>query len=68
MSTTEAAPAPALLRVEEAARRLGLSRSKVYLLVSTGEIPSVTIGRSRRVRSVDLERWINELRGAPEAA
>ncbi len=59
---------PALLRVEEAARRLGLSRSKTYSLVLTGELPSVSIGRSRRVRTADLERWIEGLRGDPAAA
>ncbi len=59
---------PALLRVEEAARRLGLSRSKTYSLVLTGELPSVSIGRSRRVRTADLERWIERLRGDPAAA
>ena len=38
-----------LLRVEEAAEWLGLSRTKAYELVYRGALPSVTIGRSRRV-------------------
>lgn len=67
-TATETMREPALLRVEEAARRIGLSRSKTYALVLAGELPSVSIGRSRRVRTADLERWIDGLRGAPEAA
>lgn len=68
MTTTEATPAPAMLRIEEVARRIGLSRSKTYSLITTGELPSVSIGRSRRVRSADLDRWIDGLTGAPGAA
>ena len=63
---TDSAPV-SLLRVEEAARRLGLSRSKTYQMVARGELPSVSIGRSRRVRDTDLERWVEELRGGPNS-
>ena len=54
---------PWLLRVEEAARLLGLGRSKVYELVRSGEIPSITIGRSRRVPVNELRRWTEERMG-----
>jgi excisionase family DNA binding protein len=37
-----------LLTVVEAARELGISRSKVYELLADGELPSVRIGRTRR--------------------
>jgi excisionase family DNA binding protein len=39
----------ALLTIQEAAEILSLGRSKVYELVSTGRLPSVSIGRARRV-------------------
>lgn len=37
------------VRPAEAAEALGISRSKVYELIATGEIPSVRIGNSARV-------------------
>jgi len=40
---------PVLVRVQEAARLLGISRAKTYELISAGDLESVTIGRARRV-------------------
>jgi excisionase family DNA binding protein len=37
------------LTVAEAARRLGIGRTKMYEYVSSGEIPSVKIGTLRRI-------------------
>lgn len=51
-----------LLRVEEAAELLGLSRAYVYELLGTGAIPSVKIGRSRRIRPADLDAFVAGLR------
>ena len=47
-----------LLRVEDAARRLSLSRAKVWSLVSSGSLPSIHVGRSRRIVAADLEAWV----------
>jgi excisionase family DNA binding protein len=47
-----------LLRVEEAARVLQISRTKVYHLMSCGELPLVRIGRSVRIPRRSLEDWI----------
>ncbi len=52
---------PLLLRVEEAAEALGLSRSKVYDLIARGEIPSVRVGTSVRVNSRALDAWLKAL-------
>ncbi len=57
-----AAEEPWLLRPEEAARLLGISRSKLYELLAAGEIVSVSIGTSRRIPRDALARWIDELR------
>jgi excisionase family DNA binding protein len=38
-----------LLTVEEAAERLGISRTRTYALIGTNELESVQIGRLRRV-------------------
>lgn len=43
-----------LLTIAEAAERLCLSRSKVYELIADGELPTVRIGRARRVAATDL--------------
>lgn len=38
-----------LVRPENAAMALGISRSKVYELMASGRLQSVKIGRSRRI-------------------
>ncbi len=50
-----------LLTVVEVAIILSLSRTKVYELLYVGELPSVKIGASRRVRRVDLEKFVVDL-------
>jgi excisionase family DNA binding protein len=59
--------APEMLRVEEVARLLRISRSSAYeavaaFQVSGGDdgIPSMRIGRSLRVPKAVLLEWINE--------
>lgn len=52
---------PLLLRVPEAAQRLGLSRGKVYQLIQSGALPSVRIDGSRRIRIGDLEAFVQSL-------
>ncbi|MBW4030116.1 MAG: helix-turn-helix domain-containing protein [Acidobacteria bacterium] len=47
-----------LVTVSEAGRVLAISRSKVYELMDAGDIPSVCIGRSRRIRVSDLESFV----------
>jgi len=51
-----------LVTVTEAADALGLSRSKVYELLAAGELPSVRIGRTRRIAVADLERFVERHR------
>ena len=49
-----------LLRGNEVARLLNISRSRAYNLMQTGVIPTVHIGKSRRVRPKDLEAYIEK--------
>ncbi len=49
-----------LISVEEAAHRLSIGRTRTYALIASGELPSLKIGRSRRVALADLESWIEE--------
>ena len=53
-------PSWVLLRPSDVAERLKISRSMAYKLVCTGEIPCVRIGRSVRIRTEDLEKFILE--------
>jgi excisionase family DNA binding protein len=56
---------PLLLTPEQVARRLNISRSMVYLLLADPNgIPSITIGRCRRIRESDLQRWLDEQQSA----
>ena len=47
-----------LLTVVEAAEHLCISRSKVYELLAAGELPSVRIGRTRRIAMSALSEFI----------
>src|SRR5512133_4010290 len=53
---------PLVLTVEEAADRLGVGRTLMYSLVSSGAIESVRIGRLRRVPADALVTFLDELR------
>lgn len=50
-----------LYKVADVAQVLSLSRTKVYELVRSGELPSVRIGGSRRVRGEDLTEYVESL-------
>ena len=50
-----------LYTVQEAAKALRISRSKVYGLMKEGELQSVKIGGSRRLRRQDLIDYVETL-------
>lgn len=50
-----------LLKIPEVMARLAVGQTKVYELMSSGELRSVKVGRSRRVPNNDLERFMAEL-------
>jgi excisionase family DNA binding protein len=43
-----------------AAQILGISKSLIYRLVSQGSLPAVRFGRTVRVRSEDLDKFITD--------
>ncbi|WP_308249930.1 helix-turn-helix domain-containing protein [Sphaerisporangium fuscum] len=51
-----------LLKVPEVMALLGLSRWQVYNLIRSGELESVTVGRSRRVPVAALDDFVCHLR------
>jgi excisionase family DNA binding protein len=52
------APMKLLLTITEASQVLAISRSKFYDLLNSRHLPSVHIGRSRRIRLTDLEEFV----------
>jgi excisionase family DNA binding protein len=50
-----------LVTVDQVAARLGIGRSTAYALVMTGRIPSVKIGRCRRVSCAALQAFVDQL-------
>lgn len=51
-------PFPRLLRLEDVADRLAISRSMAWKLIAYGHIRSLRIGRALRVRPADLEAYL----------
>jgi excisionase family DNA binding protein len=48
-----------LLSAEELARELGVGRTTAYALLWSGQIPSMKIGRLRKVRREDVQAFID---------
>ncbi len=49
-----------LLRAEQVAEILDISKARVYELIRDGILPSVRLGRQVRVADSILEEWIEE--------
>ena len=54
---------PFMFNPGDAAKILSISRSQVYVLLKSGELESVQIGRSRRISQDQMIRFINNLDG-----
>ncbi len=70
MNTTQRTPSnapdtrllvPVLLTPEQAAHSLGIGRTAVYALMRKGQLPSVKLGRSRRVPYAALVSFVDRL-------
>jgi excisionase family DNA binding protein len=48
----------ATLRIEEAAKILGISRSACYLAAKTGQLPTIRIGKRMFIPRVALDRLL----------
>jgi excisionase family DNA binding protein len=53
-------PEPLLLKPTEAAESLRVSRAKVYAMLAAGELPSVRVGRFRRIPVLALRQWVEK--------
>lgn len=61
LAAIASADGPLLLRVEEAAKVLGLGRDRVYGLVRSGQLTTVRVGARRFVSRHEIERFIDSL-------
>lgn len=52
---------PALYRIDDAAALLSVSKSRVYELIRSGQLGSVTVGKSRRVPAVAVDAYVTRL-------
>ena len=51
---------PLLLRIDEVADRLAISRATTYRLIQRGVIPTVHIGSAVRIPAEALDRWLRD--------
>jgi excisionase family DNA binding protein len=54
-----------LLSIAEVCRTLGMGKSWTYRRLKSGEIPSVKLGRSIKVKREDLEEYLDSRRYHP---
>jgi excisionase family DNA binding protein len=54
-----------LLAIPEVCQELGMGKSWVYRRLRSGEIPSVKLGRSIKVKRADLEEYLEKQRYQP---
>lgn len=58
-----AVDSPLLLTTTNAAKLLSVSRTTLYNLIAEGSIRPVHIGRSCRVSTAELQRYVDRLQG-----
>jgi excisionase family DNA binding protein len=58
-------PDALLLTVIEAGRLIGVGRTTVYELMRTGKLPSVRVGRLRKIRRRDVDAYVAGLSPEP---
>jgi excisionase family DNA binding protein len=54
-----------LLSIPELCQELGMGKSWIYRRIRSGEIPSVKLGRSIKVKRTDLEEYLESRRHRP---
>ena len=53
---------PICVRVNDAARMIGVGRTKLYELISSGELETVKIGKATRITTASLHALVNRQR------
>ena len=55
-------PDPICVRINDAARMLGVGRTKLYELIATGEIETVKLGKATRITTASLQDLVKRRR------
>jgi excisionase family DNA binding protein len=58
----------ALLKVEEAAERLAISRTMMFSYIKSGAVESIKVGRLRRIPADAIDAYIKRLSSEQKAA
>ena len=53
---------PICVRVNDAARMIGVGRTKLYELISSGEVETIKIGKAKRITTASLHRLVERHR------
>jgi excisionase family DNA binding protein len=62
--TPSPTPDPICVRVNDAARMIGVGRTKLYELIAAGEVEMIKLGKSTRITTTSLHELIKRLRRA----
>ena len=57
-------PEPICVRVNEAARMIGVGRTKLYAMIAAGEVDTVKLGKATRITTASLYDLVRRQRGA----
>jgi excisionase family DNA binding protein len=55
-------PDPICVRVNDAARMIGVGRTKLYKLIAAGEVETVKLGKATRITTASLQNLIRRQR------
>ena len=55
-------PDPICIRVNDAARMIGIGRTKLYALIAAGEVQTVKLGRATRITTASLHDLVKRQR------
>lgn len=53
---------PICVKVNDAARMIGVGRTKLYELIASGEIEAIKLGKSTRIMTVSLHELVRRQR------
>lgn len=56
---------PICVRVNDAARMIGVGRTKLYELIASGEIETVKLGKATRITTASLQELVRRRREFP---
>jgi len=54
---------PICVKVNDAARMIGIGRTKLYELIASGEIEAIKLGKSTRIMTASLHELVMRRRG-----